>query len=294
MSEYKNLIFERRKSLGLSQRELAKAVGTSQQQIQRIESGVQAVRLHLAAGIAAALKSPLDELFPKLRQSKQRSTRKRREKQQGSAVSDSAFLEAGIDPDPSHWTVKVGLVGGKEFFFSVSSKEKERISSTIWAPPSGFDFIVFNTLTHSVAINRTMINYCNFLFDFGVVEPMKEGVDYNVIVHFIGTKEPERFGVEPDQKDRLEDEQGWSSQLQGLLIDIDGKSADEDDILYFDDEDGERVFLRSKQILCLEVPLLCCEPQLWRAYMDSEDDDEHDPNEDAPNVHIGGESGAKK
>jgi len=292
VSEFKNLILERRKALGLSQRELAKAVGTSQQQIQRIESGVQAVRLHLAAQIATALKSPLEELFPKLRQSKQRPTRKPK-RQQAKPVSDEAFLGAGIDPDPSHWTVKLGLAGGKEFFFSVSSKEKERISSIIWAPPADFDFVVFNTLTHTVVINRTQINYCNFLFDFGV-QPKRENSDFDVVVHFIGTEKPERFGVEPDQKAALEDDQGWSSQLQRLLIDLDGKSADDDDILYFDDEDGERVYLRSKRLLCLEVPLLCCEPDLWRAYMESEDDDERVQNERTPDVNIARETGANK
>ena len=48
----RNLIRDKRKALGLTQQQLAGMVGTSQQQVQRVEAGAQTVRLDLAVSIA--------------------------------------------------------------------------------------------------------------------------------------------------------------------------------------------------------------------------------------------------
>ncbi|MEC4890959.1 MAG: helix-turn-helix transcriptional regulator [Nitrospira sp.] len=53
-----------RQELGLSQKALAANIGTSQQQIQRIEAGTQSVRHDLAIKISAALGAPVATLFP--------------------------------------------------------------------------------------------------------------------------------------------------------------------------------------------------------------------------------------
>jgi DNA-binding XRE family transcriptional regulator len=60
----KNRIQELRTALGLTQRQLASMVGTSQQQIQRLETGLQAARLDLAARICSALGKPIQQVFP--------------------------------------------------------------------------------------------------------------------------------------------------------------------------------------------------------------------------------------
>jgi transcriptional regulator with XRE-family HTH domain len=156
-----NRILARRKELGLSQRELAKAAGTSQQQVQRIETGVQTARLDLAARIAASLSTSLTDLFPKL-PAKRVGKRQKAPKGIDPQLSEEKFLAAGIDPDPRHWTIKVGFEDGREFFYRVSGTDKERISSIIWN--ATFDFIVFDTRDRRVAINRSAINYCNFSF----------------------------------------------------------------------------------------------------------------------------------
>ena len=63
----RNCIRKFREKAGLTQRALAKEVGTSQQQIQRLESGEQAVRNDLAMQICAVINAKLSEVFPETR-----------------------------------------------------------------------------------------------------------------------------------------------------------------------------------------------------------------------------------
>lgn len=268
---YTNRIHEKRAALGLSQRALAKATGTSQQQIQRIEAGVQAVRIDLAARIAGALNSSLAEVFPKI-QKELNSKKGRSRKFAQPPLSRELLAEAGIEADPRQWTLRIGFEDGREVDYWVSAAEKERVSSIIW--DATFDFFAFDTDTKRVAANRSKINYAHFLFDLGVIRKEQEEESYKVVVNFVGTKESVVYGVEPDDADSEEDGEGFRSQLQNLFFDMDGRDADDDEIVWFDDEDGERVYLRTKQILFMEVPLLCCEPALWRSYLDNLDDSE--------------------
>ena len=53
-----------REKKGLSQRQLATLVGTSQQQIQRIETGKQSIRFGLALEVCKALEMPMETVFP--------------------------------------------------------------------------------------------------------------------------------------------------------------------------------------------------------------------------------------
>ena len=49
--------------MGLSQADLAKAVGTSQQQIHRVENGLHRIDLKLATQICVSLNKKIDEVF---------------------------------------------------------------------------------------------------------------------------------------------------------------------------------------------------------------------------------------
>ena len=60
----RNNIRKYRRELGLSQKDLAEAVGTSQQQIHRIENGLHRVDLVLATQICVKLGKTIKEVFP--------------------------------------------------------------------------------------------------------------------------------------------------------------------------------------------------------------------------------------
>lgn len=267
-----NRIIQLRKSRGLTQRALAEVVGTSQQQVQRIEAGVQGVRLELALKIASALGADLEELFPTLKAPKRDRGSKATRRSREDNIREK-MLDVGIDPDPRHWTLKVFAFDGRVFLYFVPSEEKKRLESIFASDVN--EIVVFSTISHQVALNPKKIAAVQFLFDIGIVEPLDDEDDrYHLKLHLVGASEPILFGVEPDERRLDEDEDGSSSQLQNLFTELD--MGLEDQVVYFDDEDAERVYIRPKEMLAIEVPLICCEPDLWDAHFNGYLEDEGD------------------
>jgi transcriptional regulator with XRE-family HTH domain len=254
----KNLLSQVRKSRGLTQRALAELAGTSQQQIQRIEAGTVSIRLELASTICSALNRELGEIFPAL------AVPKTRKKPRQHLVRREQLLEAGIDPDPAFWTVKFFSQDGREFLFYVPSDEKARLERIVRSGAGGF--VVFSTHTHQVALNLGKFAATQFLFDFGIVDSPQEDSDdgFKLNLHLINTKDPIVFDVEPDRKSLDEDDDGSLSQLQNMFYYLE-MDLEEDEVVEFDDVDGETVYLRRSAMLFLEVPLICCDPALWDA-----------------------------
>jgi transcriptional regulator with XRE-family HTH domain len=263
----RNRISHFRKIRALSQRALAERVETSQQQIQRIESGVQSARLELAAKIADALVVPLREVFPGLTHSKKSSGEK---KNSDEHASEDRFAAAGIDPDPRLWTIRFYMFDGRIFNFVVSGREKNRLESILGSAHK--EFLVFDAQDKRVALNGDKIAACNIMFDVGMVESTdEEESTFDLTVHFISSQHPVKFGVEPDNVAAECDDAGYNSQLQNLFFSLDGVGSDE--TLWFDDEDGERVYIQASHVLLLEAPLICCQPDLWANSVDNIEDE---------------------
>jgi transcriptional regulator with XRE-family HTH domain len=262
-----NQILKLRKGLGLTQRALADRVGTSQQQIQRIEAGIQTVRLDLAGRIAAALEAKIFDVFPGLVISKGRT---KSTGVKGGKPSAELLRQVGIDPDPRQWTLKFFFFDGRQFLFQVTSGDKDRIESCI--TESDKAFLVFDSEDRCVAVNRKRVAACHFLFD-PLGSARDESENFGIDVHLISAKEPLKFGVEPDNLELQDDGEGLQSQLQKLIFALDSAS-DMDEVVWFDDEDGERLYLRTDELLMVQVPLVCCTPSLWKNFYENFSDEE--------------------
>jgi transcriptional regulator with XRE-family HTH domain len=264
---FKNRISQLRKSRGLTQRALADLAGTSQQQVQRIEAGIQGVRLELATRITTALGAQLADVFPFMAGER---------KIKGLAASryvlkPEQFVEAGIDPDPATWTIKFIAHDGRVFFYQVPSDEKARLERLVGDGEG--QFVVFTSDTHRVALNLRKIAATQFLFDFGVVDFAKEEPEkLELSLHLIASKDPIPFEVEPDRKSPEDDDDG-SSQLQSLFFYLD-RGLEDDEVISFVDVDGETVYIRPAEALAIEVPLTCCEPELQNAEFEGYLEDE--------------------
>lgn len=188
---------------GLTQRQLAELAGTSQQQVQRIESGFQAAKVDLARQLAHALQASIRDLFP--------ATGNIVLPKEVAPLDKEAIelAEAGIDIDPSLYRFSVRLRGGIEREFEISSRDRMRLRS-ILKKRHNHHFIVFNTGTERVALNLRELSFCQFLYDVGV--PPAELVDCEddeepLKFWLTDSTDPLSFDVEPDTVDDDDEDQ---------------------------------------------------------------------------------------
>lgn len=270
---YQNNIRELRKGRGLTQRALAASVGTSQQQIQRIESGTQTVRFDLAAAIAAALEAPLEKAFPSAEKlfSSMSKRKSRTPAWEDETLEEDADM-SGVDLDPHVWTLKYLLRGGHEGQWPISSQDKRRLFRIVQDPGTK-RFAVFDTPTHRVAINTRHLSFSQFLFDAAWPTDERGKEEGEIEVHMISRTEPLTFTPEPDREDLAENpEAEEGGELQELFFTLEGAPED-DETVGFTDVDGEMAFFRVGDIAMVSVPLWAVEPAIWEAEMVGHDEE---------------------
>ena len=200
--------------LGLTQRQLADKVGTSQQQIQRVESGRIAARLTLAAEIASALGKPLNVVFPgSLGAIAKAVTDIDSSRYLPTDVELNQIQETGVEFDSSEHCLRIWLNGHSEpIYFPLSPQEKRRLFQVIqgeMADPDVTSFVVFESWDKRIAINLAELVACQFLFEpmvgvneldsSGVSEPLDKD---HVFVFPKGASVPMTFKPEVDRLQR--------------------------------------------------------------------------------------------
>ncbi len=273
----KNRVQQFRKALKLSQRQLAEVVGTSQQQIQRIESGQIAAKLEMAAKLCATLQKPMEVVFPGATKALKSAEK---EINTSHMLPDEAWQklrEAGIEGDPREWTFKVLLKGHKKpMLFKISSTEQSRLYSAVQGESDDSEsasFIVFDTDDRRWALNLSELDFCHFLFDVfpsGVVrdEPDVKGTEedaHSVVIHFTSGGSPVTLEVDSDDPDEA-DGIGQCGHIF-FMLEMDPQRSDRYRII---DSDGEDAFIRAGSIALLSVPLAVLEP----VDLNEDDDDE--------------------
>jgi DNA-binding XRE family transcriptional regulator len=274
----KNKIKALRVKNGISQRELAKRVGTSQQQIQRLETGRVAARLELATKLSQSLGVPLAVLFPASKKALGKFA-KEIEEEPKYLPTDTAYAhleQSGIEADPRVWTILILLRGHqKAIKFEIEPAEKRRLFQVIQDEQRAGDamsFAVFDTQDERVAVNLRELMYCHFLFDAPGSSVVKRDARENrVLAYFSGNSSPVDFGVEPDSGSADDDE--YEGSFRNIFFEME-TYVEEQDRFYFEDEDGEVVFLRAGDLALLRVPLWVISPE-----KEEEDEDEDDAEE---------------
>lgn len=258
-----NNVAKFRVKANLSQRALAALVGVSQQTIQRIEAEATTVRFETAVSLAAALKLPLRRVFPEMR------------KKLDPLIPQ--LPNERIDYSHSSHTIKMAFLGGPIRYYLVDHATSIRVRNAIM---SGRDFVVFDTLTHAVAVNVNKLIWTNFLFDPGdVFEPGENEDSFTTInMYFDGEPGAESFDVDPDTHEPSEDNDYAGSELQMLLMDLDMRADSGDtDPLSFLDGDGEELVFHPARLKAIEIPLPAVNPQLLSAIFDGMDEEEEEP-----------------
>jgi transcriptional regulator with XRE-family HTH domain len=265
---FENRIKQMRQAKGLTQRELARLAGTSQQQVQRIEAGNQHARFDLATRISTALGEPVVKVFPSAALPLARM-RKRGDQLNAHEVAKASeeLADAGMDIEPAVWTLKFSLRGGAKGHFPISGPDMLRLETILRSDEDGF--VVLPSKDRQYALNLKHVMFCHLLFD-PVSQEKTPTVEKSHEVEFYLTdrREPLRFDVDPDTNS-LDDEtaEGLSIQLQELFYDAE---LEADGRLNFVDVDGETAFFRPDDVSMFSVPAWLIEPNA----LDEEEDEE--------------------
>jgi hypothetical protein len=249
-------------------------VGTSQQQIQRIETGKQSVRFDLAVKICSALDAPMELVFPSTKRALKKLATKGG-KTMEEMLRDKEFEEemerADVDMDPSVWSLKYRLRGDAEGILPISSREKNRLWGAVQRAEGFSDpFVVFDSEGMRVVLNLNHLTFCQFLFDPpNIIIPEKE-VDgeegEHVTVFMADSDKPLSFEVDADSWD--EDELDDMGQFGHLIFMAEHSTYEDQDIFHFTDVDGEEAFFRAKDVAMMQIPLWVVEPDLLEAQED--------------------------
>ena len=288
MGDYRNEIRRVREKTGMSQRELAAAVGTSQQQIQRYETG-SAVKLHIAVGLAEILGTTVDRLFPESKQVVRKIRRKGPSGlRQGLSDDDEiskGLLEAGIEVDPCQWTARIVIRGGdpqRPMLYSIGVRDKDRVNLYLeWGCKDSVEakrsdenarFFVFDSKDRTVAVNIDHVAFWQNIFDLSMeindtdseqgdqtAKPEKPEPAVGISVYWAGIREPVSFDVDADVE-RGEDEDGDEGQCRNLLLTLETE-PEKDSFLSFTDVDGEVAYLRVGDVAILEVARSVTDPE---------------------------------
>jgi transcriptional regulator with XRE-family HTH domain len=267
MGDYKNLIKQFREKKGMSQRQLAAAIGVSQQQIQRFEAGTP-VKLDVALSLAQSLDVPVAKLFPGSGKAIHQIQIKG-----GPALEDSEneeqLLKVGIEIDPAVWSARVVVRGGdpkKPICYRINVHDKKRLEDGyLVAAPFGDDdadqsankstFFVFDAGDRRVAVNMDHVIFWQNCFDYGRVVEREGGERFTsrVNVYLAGAKEPmEFFNIESDPEENQSEDGLDEGPFRDLLCTLD-MDPEKRTYIHFEDEDAEEAYFRVGDIAILEI-----------------------------------------
>lgn len=256
-----NNIKQLRTQLSITQRELAYMVGTSQQQIQRIETGKVAAKLGIAQAICNALDKPLNIVFPESDQLINDFHKKRRK------TDDDleAIAISGIEMDSGLWTVKLWLQGQQDYLLlPISAADKRRFyyyfQETVI--PNVERFFVFDSDQYRYALNMREVVFHQFLSDGLPPIVAEEDDDYeddyfNVHIALVNGGPVIPLSVEPDAPQNEETDD--IGQLSAFFEKLDCEPETTDRYM-LTDEDGEDAFIRIGSIAMVRVVLDALEP----------------------------------
>ncbi len=270
----RNRVRDLRTRLGWSQNELAKAAGTSQQQIQRIEIGDQSVKLDLAIRLATALKADLTEVFPQAKQALGSSRPHNVADLTQLADNDKkrrALEDAGLDTDSDSWSLVIGLRTGAKVHLPISTEEKNRFRHNLISIEPSAPFFVFDSGHFHVGINLLEIQYVQELWepDPTISEWATPKFDKtDITVYLRGRAEPLLFSGSPDWEDSSDEED--IGQFESIFQ-IAQTFIEKYHFFDFLDGDGESVHLRAQDIELLAIPMWLTDKEFIDDELDKDD-----------------------
>jgi DNA-binding XRE family transcriptional regulator len=230
-----------RTTAGITQKQLADLVKTSEQQIHLIETGKQPVPFGLAVKICSALDEPMESVFPCIKK-------------------PAGKLRMAMDMDSSEWTFGYRLRGGSTGTLPISGTEKDRLFEAVQRFEIG-PFVVFDSEGSTIVLNINHLIFCHFLSNPPSRMHPKQAHFRKVKVWTADSSEPFLFEVNADEHDR--DNLEELGQFEVLLFTAEHASGEANVMFYFKDIDGKEAFFRASEVAMIQIPLWVLEADLF-------------------------------
>jgi len=234
----------------LTQAELARKAGISQQQIQRIETG-QAAKVNIAQNICRALQQTMAEVFPNA------------PPRSGSEPLINYTSLSRIDSDASTWSAKVLFKGGNEGLLHMSLGDMQRLQNYLNSRSLKKMFFCLEHDGWIYALNLQHVLLASILHDAGKAVEEGESV--------IDAKPPSAWDHSKAGGIRISFADGSKRQVfaveDGLIgelvsdLDAIGEYQEAPAFVSFMDENRDDVFLCMRDILLIEIPVVLLEPE---------------------------------
>ena len=183
----------------------------------------------------------------------------------------------GVEADSRYWIFRVQLRGQSDVLdFCVEPEEKRRLFSAVQSE-SGDDeelsFIVFDTKDERIGLNLAHCLYCHFIYEAREMGSSDENVSDEeeaggVQAYFADLLTPVRFSVDMDRGEPGDEEDAGCFRTIFFYMDI---NVERNQRFYFEDGDGENVFIRAADLALLKVPLWVVDPDFL--LIDDEDEE---------------------
>jgi len=274
-----NNIKQIRKELKLTQRQLADAISTSQQQVQRIESGAQAPRFDMAVLICKALDKSIYEVFPNLHvpQDELGTALLGKSAYSGSKITRD-LEEAGFDMDRQVHFLKVIMKGGHTAIHKIGSHDFKRLWDMLQDDERD-GFAVYDTDTSRIALNLQHLKFSHFLVEPKSPDSTAEVQSNEMEIMLADYGQVIRLSVDADSMDLNDEESDYSEwtevQLQDLFFYAESVSRDLNHTVMIKDIDGETALISLNDAALISVPLRLAEPKLFKSEIEGYEEDEN-------------------
>lgn len=252
-----------RKAMGLTQKQLADLVGTSQQQIQRIEAGTSLPSMKLAYLLVSALNEPLEKLFPAQFKAAMKVAKRT---ERDNSYDDDDLEEAadgGFELDDRIWHFKAFVTGrSAPLIIQVDPREQRRVFRELLKHEleKKNDFIAVYGQVEVVLLNKKLIEHAEFLHDRNYSGWMPEPTDnrpgkcnaHDLVIEFTsGSTRAISIG---SQLIASPEGQEQDSTLKNVVHDLVHGLVDQCERIILTDDDGEDCVLRPASMSVVHVP----------------------------------------
>jgi hypothetical protein len=239
--------------------------------------------LELAARLCSALNQKVEVVFPGTKKPLQkfRAALSTGEIARLDDQSTGVMEKAGLDVEPEVWFLEVWLRSqATAEVFPISGIEQKRLWSLLQEDrPLGF--AVFDSEGDRIAINPRHLLVWHLHWESSLGPRYSSDQKFAGLTVFLSDRnKPLQFEIgEDDVEFGPEENEGRATQFQRLFVNLETCDLQSENIVSFEDINGEEVFLRCSDVKLLRVPLSAVEPKLAEAEMqdlESEDGIDHE------------------